>query len=90
MTAIAERDLEEVQRATPARNAARGLVLLDDRTYDTSLATAEKQPTWTKIDAVAAGAITPWPAYWVSTYADYAEQLDALSDAIEKIDPDLT
>ncbi len=65
------------------------LILLDDRSYDTSLATAQKQPTWTKIKAAEAGAITPWPAYWISTYAAYAEQLDQLSDAIEKADPGL-
>jgi len=65
------------------------LILLDDRTYDTSLKAAEKQPTWTTIKAAKAGAITPWPAYWVSTYADYAEQLDKLADAIEQADPDL-
>ena len=64
------------------------LVLLDDRTYDTSLATAQRQPTWKDIDAVAAGAVTPWPAYWVSTYADYAEQLEKLTAEIEKIEPE--
>lgn len=66
------------------------LVLMDDRTLEQSTKTAEKQPTWRKIKAVEAGAVTPWPAYWISTYRDYAEQLDQLSDAVEKADPDLT
>ncbi|WP_375001537.1 ABC transporter substrate-binding protein [Aeromicrobium sp. CTD01-1L150] len=66
------------------------LILLDDRTYESSLKTAEKQPTWNKIKAADAGAITPWPAFWMSTYAQYAEQLDQLSDAIEKADADLS
>lgn len=62
------------------------VVLLDDRTYDASLATAKRQPTWTDIDAVAAGAVTPWPAYWISTYSAYAEQLEKLTTAIENAD----
>jgi iron complex transport system substrate-binding protein len=66
------------------------LVLMDDRTLEQSTETAEKQPTWRKIEAVEAGAVTPWPAYWISTYRDYAEQLDRLGDAVEKADPDLT
>ena len=66
------------------------MVLFDDRTYDASMATAEKQPTWKQIKAVEAGQVVSWPAFWMHTYQDYAEQLDLLSDAIEKIDPSLT
>ncbi|MGJ9411865.1 ABC transporter substrate-binding protein [Aeromicrobium sp. CF4.19] len=66
------------------------LVLMDDRTYDSSLRTAEKQPTWDQIDAAESGAIVPWPAFWISTYAAYADQLDQLSDAIDEADPGLT
>jgi iron complex transport system substrate-binding protein len=66
------------------------LILFDDRTYDASMAIAERQPTWNRIKAVEAGAITPWPAYWISTWASYAEQLDRLSDAVEKANPNLT
>lgn len=66
------------------------LILIDDRSYDASLAIAQRQPTWDRIKAVRAGAITPWPAYWISTWATYAEQLDRLSDVVEKADPNLT
>lgn len=66
------------------------LILMDDRTYDASLAIADRQATWKRIRAVEAGAITPWPAYWISTWASYAAQLDKLSDAVEKANPNLT
>ena len=66
------------------------LILFDDRTYDTSMAIAERQPTWKRITAVQAGAITPWPAFWISTWASYAEELARLSGAIEKANPNLT
>ena len=66
------------------------LLLLDDRNYETSMKSAAKQPTWKKIKAAEADAIVPWPAYWISTYEAYAEQLEKLSDSIEKADPDLT
>ncbi|MFI5429852.1 ABC transporter substrate-binding protein [Aeromicrobium sp. UC242_57] len=65
-------------------------VLLDDRDLANSLKVAKAQPTWPSIKAVEAGAVVNWPAYWIHTYSDYAEQLDDLSDAIEKIDPSLT
>ncbi len=66
------------------------LILMDDRTYDTSMKSAQKQPTWKKIKAAEADAVVPWPAYWISTYAAYGEQLEKLADAIEKADPDLS
>lgn len=66
------------------------LLLLDDRNYETSMKSAQKQPTWKKIKAAEADAIVPWPAYWISTYEAYAEELAKLSDSIEKADPDLT
>lgn len=66
------------------------LILMDDRTYDQAMKIVAKQPTWTKIKAAEAGAVTPWPAFWISTYRAYAEQLDILSDVVEKADPDLT
>lgn len=65
-------------------------LLLDDRDAANSLKVADAQPTWKSIKAVDAGAVVPWPAYWIHTYKDYAEQLDELSDEIETIDPDLT
>ncbi|WP_304108601.1 ABC transporter substrate-binding protein [Mycolicibacterium bacteremicum] len=66
------------------------LILMDDRTYDASLAIADRQATWKRIKAVEAGAVTPWPAYWISTWSAYADQLDQLSDAVEKANPGLT
>ncbi len=66
------------------------LLLMDDRTYETSMKAAKKQPTWQKLKAAEADAVVPWPAYWISTYASYAEELEKLADSIEKADPDLT
>ena len=65
-------------------------VLMDDRDAANSLEVAQGQPTWQNIKAVGAGAVVPWPAYWMNTYRDYTDQLDQLSTAIEKIDPNLT
>jgi iron complex transport system substrate-binding protein len=65
------------------------VLLMDDRTADPSKVT-DVQPTWKNILAAEAGALVDWPAFWIHTYRAYAEQLDALSDAIETIDPDLT
>jgi iron complex transport system substrate-binding protein len=65
------------------------LLLIDDRSYPANLKQAERQPTWETIDAAAAGAVIPWPGYWVHTYDDYAEQLEAMSAEIEKADPDI-
>jgi iron complex transport system substrate-binding protein len=64
------------------------LVLVDNRS-EATLVTAEAQPTWTAIDAVAAGAVAEWPAYWLRTYAAYADALDDLTAAIEAADPDI-
>ncbi len=65
------------------------LLLLDDRGYEDNLKIAEAQPTWDKIAAAKADAITPWPGYWVHTYADYADQLETLTAAIEQADPNI-
>jgi iron complex transport system substrate-binding protein len=65
------------------------LVLMDDRAWDQSKQIAAKQPTWRSIRAVAAGAVVPWPAYWIHTYASYAEELDKLAAEIEHADPDV-
>ncbi|NRQ48938.1 ABC transporter substrate-binding protein [Aeromicrobium stalagmiti] len=66
------------------------VILMDDRNAETSMKIAAGQPTWTSIKAAEADAIVMWPAYWIHTYSDYAEQLDLLSDALAKADPDLT
>jgi iron complex transport system substrate-binding protein len=62
------------------------LLLIDDRSYPSNLEQASKQPTWDSIKAAAAGAEVAWPAYWLHTYADYAEQLEELVAAIESAD----
>lgn len=65
------------------------LLLIDDRTYDTSVKTGERQPIWDSIKAGAAKAYVPWPAYWMHTYGELAAQLKQLTAAIEKADADL-
>lgn len=66
------------------------LLLFDDRNYPGNLRELEKAPTAQTIKAFKAKSYTTWPAYWMHTYSAYAEQLDRLSEAIEKADPDLT
>ena len=63
------------------------LLLFDNRNYPGNFETLEKQPIATSIKAFAAGAYTEWPAYWLHTYTDYAEQLTELTEAIDKADP---
>jgi iron complex transport system substrate-binding protein len=63
------------------------LLLFDDRNYPANYNLLEKQPIAKSIKAFAAGAYTKWPAYWLHTYGDYAEQLTLLTQAINKADP---
>jgi iron complex transport system substrate-binding protein len=65
------------------------LLLFDDRNYPTNLETLKSQPIAKNIKAFAAGAYTQWPAYWLHTYTDYAEQLEQLTAAIEAADPNV-
>jgi iron complex transport system substrate-binding protein len=65
------------------------LLLIDDRAYASTVKQGEKQPTWSSIHAARAKAYVPWPAYWMHTYGDYAEQLDQLTAAIHKADAEL-
>jgi len=65
------------------------LLLFDDRNYPGNYETLEKQPIGKSIKAFAAGSHTTWPAYWLHTYTDYAQQLTKLTEAIEKADPNL-
>ena len=51
------------------------LLLFDDRNYPGNLDTLEAQPIAKSIKAFAADAYTTWPAYWLHTYTDYAQQL---------------
>ncbi|RYJ06714.1 MAG: ABC transporter substrate-binding protein [Actinomycetales bacterium] len=65
------------------------LLMLDDRGYENTIKTGERQPTWDKIKAAKAREYTPWPGYWIHTYADYTEQLTTLTAAVEKADANL-
>lgn len=65
------------------------LVLIDDRMAAADIAALDNQPTWKSIDAVAAGAVVSWPAYWIHTYKAYAEQLDQLAGEIEDARTDI-
>jgi len=64
------------------------LVIVDNRSPAT-LETAQAQPTWPTIKAVAAGAVADWPAFWLRNYRSYAEALDELTAAIETADEHL-
>jgi iron complex transport system substrate-binding protein len=65
------------------------LVIVDDRGGPAARELAESMPTWTSLQAAAAGAVTDWPTYWVRSSAAYATELDELTAAIEAADPDL-
>ncbi|MCW2841225.1 MAG: putative transporter substrate-binding protein [Aeromicrobium sp.] len=62
------------------------LLLIDGRTYDSSLKTGESQPTWDTIKAAKAKAYANWPTYWVHTYSEYTGALETLTATIEKAD----
>jgi len=64
------------------------LVLVDNRSPST-MATAEAQPTWTTIKAVAAGQLAEWPAFWLRNYRAYAGALDQLTAAINGADAEI-
>jgi len=61
------------------------LVMVDNRAPST-LQSALAQPMWTTIPAVAAGAVTEWPAFWLRNYTAYAGALDLLTAAIDAAD----
>lgn len=65
------------------------LLLFDDRNYPGNFEMLKSQPIAKSIKAFAAGQYTTWPAYWLHTYTDYAEQLRELTAAIEKADPNV-
>lgn len=64
-------------------------LMLDDRGYDDTIAKGERQPTWNKIKAAKAKAYTPWPGFWIHTYADYAASLEVLTKAVNDADENL-
>lgn len=63
------------------------LLLIDGRTYDTSLKTGEAQPTWNSIKAAKAKAYAVWPTYYIHTFPEYTAALNILTASIEKADP---
>ena len=65
------------------------LIMVDNRS-PTTLATALAQPSWTLMQAAAAGAVTEWPAFWLRNYGAYATALDHLTAAINAADENLT
>lgn len=65
------------------------LILVDNRSAAT-IATAEAQPTWTLMQAAAAGAVADWPAFWLRNYAAYGSELTKLTAAITAADENLT
>jgi iron complex transport system substrate-binding protein len=62
------------------------VLLLDSRTFEDSLATGEKQPTWDSIKAAKAGQVISWPAFWLHTYGHYADALEQLTADLEGVD----
>ena len=65
------------------------LIMVDNRSPAT-MATALAQPSWTLMQAAAAGAVTEWPAFWLRNYGAYATALDQLTAAITAADENLT
>ncbi|PUB32058.1 iron complex transport system substrate-binding protein [Promicromonospora sp. AC04] len=66
------------------------VLLFDDRSYPANEETLAAQPIAKDIAAHAAGAYTTWPAYWLHTYPDYAEQLRDLTKFVNGADENLT
>jgi len=62
------------------------VLLIHNRDYDSLLEEAAKHPTWQRIRAAEKGAFVKWPAFWLHTYGDYADALDALTTGLEKTD----
>ena len=44
------------------------------------------QPTWKSIRAAEAGQLIEWPAFWLHTYADYADALTKLTADLADVD----
>lgn len=62
------------------------IILLDDRWGDSGLTALAEQPMAQRLPAVAANQIGDWPAGWIRSYRVYAEQLDELTELIERSD----
>lgn len=68
---------------------AADIILLDDRWGPRTAETLASQPLAQRLPAVAAGQVGDWPAGWIRSYRVYAEQLDELTDLIERSDAGL-
>lgn len=62
------------------------VVLIDGRSFDDSVKTAEEQPTWTSIRAAEQGQVIEWPAFWLHTYGHYATALEKLTADLAEVD----
>lgn len=62
------------------------VLLIDGRSFDDSVKTAEEQPTWTSIKAAEAGQVIEWPAFWLHTYGHYAAALEKLTADLADVD----
>lgn len=62
------------------------LMLLDDRYGTTSLDAIAGQPLAQRMAAIKSGQVARWPAYWIRSYSSYANELNALSDAVDAAD----
>jgi iron complex transport system substrate-binding protein len=62
------------------------VLLMDSRAFDDSLEMGAAQPTWTSIKAAKAEQVVEWPAFWLHTYADYADALEQLSEDLADVD----
>jgi len=65
------------------------IILLDDRWGDRTAQDLAAQPLAQRLPAVAAGQIGDWPAGWIRSYRVYAEELDKLTELIERSDAGL-
>ncbi len=62
------------------------VLLMDSRAFEDSLEMGAAQPTWTSIKAAKAEQVVEWPAFWLHTYADYADALEQLSEDLADVD----
>lgn len=62
------------------------LMIVDDRYLDAGLAALAEQPMAQRMAPVTKGQVVRWPAFWIRSYAAYAAELNALSDAIDAAD----
>ncbi|WP_436700396.1 ABC transporter substrate-binding protein [Nocardioides sp. BYT-33-1] len=62
------------------------VLLIDSRSFEEATKVVADQPTWTSIRAAEAGQLIEWPAFWLHTYADYADALTQLTADLAEVD----